>query len=1467
MSNAGDVSLSKLVPVDANDNVPLSNLVPVSKPKPQNQSVDQVKDVVNHFFGAAPIVKKPLAPPKHYKETGSTKEALRYGLAGFGKIPTMIPALGGVIGAAGKTFNNLLWKEDADFRVPGTIKRRLKELTTDFGKQASEGVSGDLIKLGFDLSREYVSDPMKLNLHPKRTGNQIADIIGGLTLPVPAGFLGGATAKGAAGLAGKATTLMTPAIRMGPKGNRLNIGVKGQANVPTRAGVQYAIGGGIDQGIRWGIDNPELPLMFSEAALTGKDPNNVPLSQLVIADDNNVPLSSLEEPVNRSPNVSHTEDLKMDTAMLEAAHEDTYKTIAATLGTLAIAFGGYKYAKYLKGLKTPPIAHNLKPISAENELIFAQELIQQQPKSRWGKLKAKKAKQLLQRRLLKLSGKAWDGNLIIKQGLRARGVPESDIEDLLGGLSVKGEGQARHAIEMGEIGEDSVKVSLKESKLEVDRWPREKQQAFYTYIASVREDLVRTRATIEQYLEQAGKMFNNLTPYEQKIYYAFKRAATLHDTELITKLYAKFSPHIAQVRQTGERIPVGLWEQSKRGGTKTPIADPVILKNIEEGNLNADFTRMRDQIAEYNPIILRQGTEQGVFDSVWTKALERQFTKDGKNLYIPARELKTHDAWYKRLARHTGFLSTEGQVYKGVANLVKQGTEAFKGIRIPVNPFDAQQQYIKEMLLHVNNSVAQFNVMQKLLGFTVDKTGKLKMPMLSATEEAIQKAVDKSFFTRVPTYVGRISRHDPNNQFGRLNLDYHNNLPAEIDGAKIASIKRLLNNDDPGMVQQGMAELEMLKNTLVIQHKGDFHIFGNIDPSFRNAIAFDPQLTNWFQRIGNYSGKQMKKFTTGIYTPFSFLSFTYNASIGALNATLKQKGGLAKASKEAIEIWRNGVKGAVDILVTRVSADYATQLSHTIATGLGIGSSQPKLLMKMRDALAARAKRSLLHDYQKEVGSFGAGNINTSAVSADITDHLGSVAPHIYKSYGANALPQFWRVWKFINEAAHQGVSYGVAAQKLGKKIKPFKGNVRNESGEKYSKALRDSLRKAGSDIGDVNLIGASTGAKTATAIVPYFGAAMNAFSAIGRAMYKGGRWGIPRAAAIIGIPATMEYIYNSSLDPDQEWTDANGRKWTYGEYFHQGYNAEQRASNIIMMIPGRPPWEPWVFPVVAEIGMFRALTQDFLDMTLGMSGNRKFDFDGVSGAAHRTFSLPIPIPIKTAISGFLGLDTRAGVKVDSDSGMTSPVQSRLLKANRTTPNLQESEHEGEELSLRVKQMFQDFYGILGSTLSNVGEAFYSGTETTPLSERLAASWDTFTDSYARQAKYVGTLFGGAGLRAANDPALGKRIYKMEEAITKLQKHKNMLLTGGITSTTRPAQGRSEDMTRDPITVHAAITSDAVIKAMAPYKKEISDLRYRITTMKQSRVNEISGIPIPVGSITVKPVSYTHLTLPTTPYV
>lgn len=1268
---------------------------------------------------------------------------VKQGFAGLTDIATAMPALAGIIGAGGETIADYAL-DDNDLSFGDT-----------FVNAISEGKDADLLQLG-TAGRNAVNDFLNIK-DPKSIEDQAARLITSSAIP---GSFGVSTL-------GKAATFLSPLVRTGPKFAR-------------NAGIQLGVGAGIDQGLRAVIDDPELPLMFSNAAIHG-DTGEETLSAVIPPDQIAREIISPDQVVSVNKADFRPGMAEVDKALEEAETTSLVKVAGMTALAAATIYGGAKYANKLRQLHAIPGVSDTSPAGKASAMGDALRNVRNSD----NKLAAleSEGKDLGNR----IFGKAFDKNSNIEEALRKNGTPEEDIAQIAAQDVLDAYGIVQQFIKDGHFGQGSSATvkPLKAITQEFKRLPPEEQQVFIDGIAAIQEDIIRTRATAFDALGKAEEGTN--IPGLQSAF----DTGTVDDIELILKEHEAL---VTAVRGTGQRPVVGLWKTvdvpdpvtGKIAQAKQFITDPEVKARMDAFNANPAFKQIQRDLVKINEAVLEEAVRRGPMSRKVADAWKTQFTKDGNLIYLPGKEAMQKSAWYKRLATNMGFHSSTGKNLNTVSNWMQQGLTQGTGIQNPLDPFTTTANYALQVMEHTNTSNAQWNVLSRLANIGLD----------DANLAVLGKGHPNGAISPVK-YVGKTSLDDVRNTKGQVHVEYAPDMKL----------------GDTSMTPQQLADMDDL---IWVQRNGDYFGFQVKDGHLKTALEFDAALHNRALQFSNFWKNTFTSFTTGQYSLFAPTSFLYNNQMGAVNAFLSSNGGLGQASKEAVQVWQDGVKGAWEMFAARTADDIADLLTDSLERNSGLAKTSPEFTKNVRDALSRRVERSLLNPIERETGKT-ASSLAASEFNDNLTDILEATVPHISQRYGGNVLPQMARLWKHFNSAMHEGTSVGIAMRKM--------------AGETSPAAIRGARKHASDLVGDVRLRGSSEIGKAMHAAVPFSGAMLQAWATMGRAIKKGGLGkAMPLMVAGIGMPTVLEVAYNNLMDPEAEFPDAEGNMWTYKDYYWKGFTADQRNNNYIIMQPGKPPWEAIVVPVVPELSMMHGLVIDMMEVTMGLSSYEKGEANHFTAGLGRVFDIPLPPPIAAAGSA-LGLDLRTGIIPDDNDGEGfSFFEGRpLASGERVTPNQGKAKYVGAEMDKEVVGVIQDIFGAAGSAAVAVYEAMNPGVDE-PASVRGSFAFDELGRNALKQTRYLQPLFGKA-MRPNPNGDTARAVIHKKTALQNALKNVDALESGGTFSGENPIRGNTVGVPTDPIAIMMATDAQAVLDMIKPHDEEISRLRRDISTL------------------------------------
>lgn len=1319
-------------------------------------------------------------------------------IAGLTDIFTGIPSLIGVVGAGLEASADTLLDEGE------------QSFLNNFVKAQEEGVDKTFLEAG-GAARNFVNEsfgiaePVSLEDWAARTAAMMIPIPG-VKLAANAGKL----AKGANLAANLTTNLVKPG-----------------ANFGKRAVAQMGIGAGVDQGMRaltgaplalsdealFGTlvnpppeENPHLPMRAG-----GLRPGEVQTPMLGGGSKDDEFNDSL---VGQTIDTSLIEDVRtmdtfdineedagatkllqeMNTKIEEADNKRLMTNTAIAVSAAATIFFGTKYRTKLFKSNSQS-ALGLGQEEQVSGLSNALANIKKAPGvTATGQAAFNEAKK---------AGSRFYANVFDKTShneahLRAVGVPEDEIKQITGQELVDVFGSVEQFLKDGKFGQASPTVvrSLKSIREEFFRLDDVGRQKFNDGVAAIQEDIARSRGTA---FDALSKDVDNQLGDLNKAF----ESGTLDELELILKEQADL---IESIRGTGQRTRPGLWTESTNASGKvkrTYIEDPQIAATIKEFNAVPQFRQMMKDIAKINSAVLDESVRRGAGDAAWAKAVKNQFSRDGQVLYIPGKSNVARAAWYKRLATSMGIHGSVGKTLRGVSNWHMKGLVEGEGIRTPLDPFNATADYALNVMEHTNTSVKQWNILTRLTGLQQDTNG-------------IWRAVDPKLAdgTARTRYLGSADMADPRNQGGQTFIVFNQDdkiINKNFDTKSKATFtpEQMANMDDVMWVQRGST----------------YHGFVVGDKQLKKALEFDAALHNRVLKFGNFWKRVMTRFTTGNLSPFAPISFMYNNSISTYNAFLAAEGGLKAASREAIKTWKDSYKGAWELFSTKVSEEYAGILTQSLKENTGLFKNHPQILENIATVVSRKAKDNLIAPIQRETGA-SASSQAASEFARDIPDILEQAVPYVSNTWGANALPRMWRIWNHLNTALHEGTAMGITMRKQQEAF------LANPTASK-SNLTRQARRDATNIIGDVRLRGSSDTAKAFHAVTPFSGAMMQAWATMGRSMSKAGLTkSLGTVVAGIGMPTLLEATYNSTLDTDARFQDPDDptKQWSYRDYYWNGYTVDQRNNNVIIMIPGKPPWEAIIKPVIPELSLFRGASIDAFEAIFGASVNGIDTGNHLLAGAMRTFDIP-PNPFIAAVANTFGIKLSANLLPEDPDGQgLSFLQGRPLFTGSRVTGSARAKFEGSEIDKDVVAIFQSIFGSAGTLMIATYEGFNSGNEKASLGKRMEFAMDALGRNIKRQVRYVQPLLDKT-LRPSMDPHIQRDLLNKKAALQQAAKGWETTSTGGLFKNQKAVRGDVLSPTQDPIAMMMQAGANDVLASVSIFDSYIQDLQHQKNTI------------------------------------
>lgn len=1262
-----------------------------------------------------------ILPQEETKVPGRVRSIPRQALASIADIVPGIPIVLDAV-QAGVTGISSKGREDK-----GYGERFLEDLTAGEGyKSGMRGI-------------ENINEFFNIN-NPEGTGENLARLLGGAALPIP----GSAITK-APGVI-KAASVILPTVK-----TELPLLSKGNA---VRFGVQEGATLGINEGIRALTDTPSnfsdgLPNLIPPALAQqpkGGDP---------VFNEGEVTFEFDEGEVDvRSP-------ADLDRALNAQGDGDAMLKGIAAIGAVGLTILGIaKYRQAQQAAKQLPTqinpgqgaAKDINPTFTDVGNQIHARLVNQETHIDETLKKANVPDVVRQR----ISEKTPDDSV-------------GNVEELL-----------KHGEALG-----LQTNSLRDIYRKFEAMDPADQAILHDGLMARYEDIARTRATVNDFLDKAGPN-HPLAP-------TFRQAFEAEDVDLQRSLLQQHARDVENVRGSADRVKVGLFSKA----TGDLLDDPAVTQFRSALVARPDLKQMAQDIGKINDDVLNWGIKEKVFDKATTDKWKDRFTdKDFGLLYINGKENLEKPLLHQAFANFLGRNTSKGKEMDSLGAMHAQGLKEGTGIQTPLDPFRATAEYTYHVMDHVVKQRKQWEVLANASGTRFDPVSGLR----STAHGSDWKG---------PRLVGM---YDPDN-------------PAKTNfGIK-------WNNDDPFIKSTFKTQEAPLpgndpfnrKDVKWVQRDGKFFGFHSDDAGFMRALDFNQGLSNVVQRAFSQSKKLLSAFTVGKFTPFAPTSFMYNAITSGINAALRQKGAVAGAG-EGLSVFGNSFNGAWKYFATKTADDISQVLGNHIDRKIGMARISPQHAQSLNNYLRTKVENSLLRTAQAESGRFSS-SIASDDVIAGATNIFEKAIPHISEKWGVNGAVLAWKMWSNFNSAMHEGTAYGMMLREMNR----FGPGATGHDIRAMAKNVKDVT-------GDVRRRGSSEAAEWIQAAVPFSGATIQAWNAFGSAAHKAGlAKTFGTLVSAVGIPAASSLVWNSMLT-DEFYEDEQGRIWNHADYYWNGLTTDQRNNNFVMMVPSRPPWNPILIPVPAEISVFKAFVDETMDAVFGLSrvgdaGLTKVNGNHMLAALTRVFDIPVPPPIAAASTAAFGADFRVGPSFEEgDKGFRLFTGVPFATGEKITNNFGRQKYVNSEFDTKTAAILEDIFGAGASMMMAIYESFNSGKEgDTPLSDRFDLAAGTTGQELAKQFRY--SSIWTKALHPNPNNSIAEQVYAKKENVMRASKELDAMISKGLVINGVPVAGNTIEGIEDP-GYQTLITSAKPIQTMLkPMDDRISKIRREISEM------------------------------------
>ena len=1393
-----------------------------------------------------PKEEKPAAPKEKGRGTDLSVTA-RQGIAGVTDVATGMPSLAGLIPAA----------IGASYEAATTDKPFMESFEEHNQLPFMRGAYG-ITKAGRDAVNKFLGIK-----EPVLAEDQAARLLTGTFIP-GIGIAG--TLANAPGKLAAAGRMLTPVMKVtkSPTGSYLTKG-----NV-IRGGAQVGMGGTVDQGFRALQQDPEFPTMWSEEAISGGVGDDRlgggqgddyldfrPQANQDYLDFR--PPTSLDAPVSRGQNKGMVNNIaQAERAMHEENEREAMSDTAWGVATVFAALAGSYTAKRAIGKRIQAASDRAGPLgSSSPEATGLDKAFLEIHETHGGWNKTKKAASLAKSYL----HTDWtDETQHAVAMLRSKGADEDTIRTLTNVAHSDWKSIAGQFDWTGELGQGSgIKTHApRELRLEYQALnqtdpvlqigPKNHltQRQLYDLSEVARTDQTnRTMATAFDVLERSANANREIPGLAEALAKSdLSEVRRILDTNAedvdyirrtLTDLEIDANPNMvnrdgtAKMWNATREIRTGLKEQAGVRniiwGQGSRISDEMLDKIVAAADADPAIKQLSMKTSQTLDALLDYRVHRGDLTPEQAQQLRDRFTinrgaKDQRLAYIPMITSTDQPGILDRLKSMAGLKTRQAKELNYAKELHQRSVEHGKSVDKPMLPLDALRRYAESTIEGSNINAYQHHTLKFLTQMRHatgkgsddlhdlqyvgrDADGNIKR--LEELKQGMTEAADRSKNTTDPQYLGYRPFDTTNDSLG----EWKGFVPYPKAAA------RAVDDADPEVVW-------------TMQH-GRLHAWKVPDAGLRASLDLNRNLGAG-EHFFRHWNSVFKAGTTGPLSMFAPVAHIFSSQQIATNvvgrSTAKTTGGAI--GEGAISRWE-GLQGTWELMKDGWAKERADYLAQRIADKISRGEMPTQAQIDLRNRLEAAYRNSFSLRTQKETGrTSGYIGAEAQGYRNNFLDSLNQNEANFVNHVGLGEATYLWRMWKAWNHAWHEGPAY---AQML----KHYRKNIR----EGMSEADEARILREGADIskelaGDMRRVGSSTAAKYFNNAVPFAPAMIQSWASIGGAIKANPRRFLSGVAALVGAPTAAEVMWNFTMSSDDEvYYDENGRPWTHNEYYWKGFNAQQRASTNIVMIPGKPPWEAHQWPVSPEWGLIRGFVIDSMDAIFNFSGTRSFndlkpEQWNVIAAGNRVLDIAMPPLFAAGFTAITGQSVRGGLSFDPDKGDVSLTEAMPIGGGSRYSSKDMANAQGA-MDETIGAIFQDIFGSGGKLLVDVWNASSAG-----LNDRVEGSIGNAVQrgteaaglAINQQLKFGSSIFSRTHKLSTMQPA-AKRMFRIKETIKGLQNMRQMAETGGVGDLRRIFSGSGfTNMMNDNVAWnHVALSVGSLTQTLQPGNEEITSLR------------------------------------------
>ena len=1336
-----------------------------------------------------------------------------------------LPYLGKQIAASG---TDIITGSPGLIGAIGTAARagwKARDPDVGFGEAwGEEAPKSDLMKWSGE-ARHKVNEALGIP-EPKYGPGQFARF--GFFLPNPISLGTSALGKGTR----LAVNLLTPAVKA--------------TTLPATAGrwgAQAGINLGLETTLRSAFPDPERPPLVDifgddqEAALTGSDdPRTV---DEIIAENYATPAGlRTESNMTVDDELIRNEDLRRDEAIEK---QKSKKLGIIALATIAAAVAGVGWRNHRAGkLKTALGEQGEAPFGRKMpERTLGERLMGIGPD---GSLSFETAKEASKTLATRLKASHIDSQetirMVARASLKKQGKDVDEITAVTDELTAQGETTTNSATianrwwKDGKLGQDTdieVDDSLMMIRAQVLGLPKARRLELEQGMIATQSLGARALARVKELADEGNERFGQLWKGP---------GGDVPARDLKEMLDAL------------KELPGGLEKQLPLMGPKRyrhgkelgMMSNKDVLEHSRKVFRDPDHYQILQKVGKAMKAVTQYAVDRRVLTDKLVKGWEANVTYKDMPIYIPTGEVGEMTTFMTKLGdMFGGSLTSTGREMYEVAEWQMRAMQEGRGIMSPRNPLDSAGMYSFHVIDHTNRMRAEYNLLHSMAP---------KAMYNKATDTWSIGWIPDQDDAMLPRYLGF---NDPSAPIkpGRASFRGVNELMGKKVDQKAFDI---IGAGDPS--PNPLKAIEGRPDVVWVQRDGLFEAWHVPLKDMRDQMRYQPLIAKeWYTKLPKFFKDVFTQFTTGLGSAFAPISWVFTTqSQGLSRVILSQQAGNTFAQRvtgmfvEPIKANIDGVRGAWTVFSQRMAEDKAQQLLARAAKRTG---QEATLLADRAKVLSKAYENSYLSLMEREGGVFATGySAQEFGKGRSLLDLTADNAPDIRRALegtdnlSAN-MARYWRYYKYFNEAFHTGSVTGYTVRLM--------KNSELKDGIPTPKATRTAIKRAKDETGDVRRVGGSfLTREVLTPNVPFFGAMVQSWNALGMAMNKVG-W--QRAATglvgAVGVPTAMEVLYNNSLPDSDDFLFQDPKdptkKWSYRDYYWNGFTTSQRINNAILFLPGRPPWEAILVPIFPELSLMRSMIIEPMDALFGFSSITYAPGDPAPSkldnghhfiaALSRVLDFPIPPWIGATLAA-MNVDAKLSVGTDDPDSILSLFDIGTSRVRPDSEFIFSGHRSREEIDKafdgEVEAVLLELFGSGAHAYLEIVSAFSAGMRQ-DLGTALSFAGGAAVEEFKRQARYGQFLFGKS-LHPTLATEISSKVFNKKLELQHLRDGdmKKLFTRGKLVARDQPAGGDSIVPTGDPIVAQLALAAGSVLNEIEPQQEAVNILRGEIHRIRAS---------------------------------